>query len=71
MKFKIFNLLLFIVICGFLVSCEDGYAAVDQYVGDYVCEIKGQTLLILPSGKEAPTETVPTMIYPTDRKSVV
>ena len=61
MKFKIFNLLLFIAVSGFLISCEDGDGSVDPYVGDYVCEIVGQTLIL---GK-VPTKTVPNMIYPT------
>ena len=63
MKIKIFNLLLFIVINVFLVSCE-GESDSDPYVGECICEINGQTLLLLPSGKKSPTN-IPTMIYPT------
>ena len=64
MRFRIFNLLSFIVISIFFVSCEGEIESVDPYVGECICEINGQTLLILPSGKKSPIN-IPTTIYPT------
>ena len=64
MKFRIFNLLIFIVISVFFVSCEGESVSVDPYVGECICEIEGQTLMILPSGKKSPVN-MPTTNYPT------
>ena len=64
---KYISILIFFMTGIFFVSCENGQQevfSIDRCVGEYTCNIDGQTFMVLPGGWTGPPPDVPISNYP-------